>query len=75
MKKHHENERRGVRNIDEVYDKDQDGTYASAGREDVGSLPNDPAENAKKTSPEEDAGKKEDTRLSADKDDDKPSEP
>ena len=31
----------------------------------MGALPNDPAENAKKTSPEEDAGEKEDTRLSA----------
>jgi hypothetical protein len=67
MKKRHENERRGVRGVDEVMNKDQDGTYASAGREEMGSLPNDPAENAKKTSPEEDAGEKEDTRLSADR--------
>jgi|GEM_PF-3316066 len=66
MKKHHENERRDVESIDEVYDKDQDGTYAKAGSEEMGSLPNNPAENAKRTSPEEDAGKKEDKRLSAD---------
>lgn len=66
MKKHHENERRSVKNVDEVYDKDPEGTYAKAGREETGALPNDPSENAKKTSPEEDAGKKEDTRLSAD---------
>jgi hypothetical protein len=65
MKKHHENERRGIKNVNEVYDNDRDGTYAKAGSEETGSLPNDPAENAKKTSPEEDAGEKEDTRLSA----------
>jgi hypothetical protein len=35
----------------------------------MGALPNDPAENAKKTSPEEDAGEKEDTRLSAENSD------
>ena len=62
----HEDEQREVENVDEVYDKDPDGTYAKAGSEDMGSLPNDPAENAKKTSPEQDAGEKEDTRLSAD---------
>ena len=65
MKKQHENERRNVKSIDEVYDKDPDGTYSKAGREEMGSLPNDPAENAKRTSPEEDSGEKEDTRLSA----------
>lgn len=66
MKKHHEKERRSIDNVNEVYDKDPEGTYAKAGSEETGSLPNDPAENAKKTSPEEDAGEKEDTRLSAD---------
>ena len=65
MKKHQENERRVVESVDEVYDKDPDGTFAKAGTEEMGSLPNDPAENAKKTSPEQDAGEKEDTRLSA----------
>jgi hypothetical protein len=65
MKKHHENERREIKNVDEVYDTDRDGTYAKAGSEETGSLPNDPAKNAKKTSPEEDAGEKEDTKLSA----------
>lgn len=65
MKKHHENERRGIKNVNEVYANDPDGTYSKAGSEETGSLPNDPAENAKKTSPEQDAGEKEDTRLSA----------
>lgn len=65
MKKHHENERRGIKNVNEVYNNDPDGTYSKAGSEEMGSLPNDPAENAKKTSPEEDAGEKEDTKLSA----------
>lgn len=68
MKKHHENERRKIDSVDEVYDDDRDGTYSHAGDEETGALPNDPAENAKKTSPEEDQGKKEDTRLSADND-------
>jgi len=62
----HENQEKEVKNTDEPGSKNQDGTYAKAGREEMGSLPNDPAENAKKTSPEEDAGEKEDTRLSAD---------
>ena len=61
----HENQEREVEDVDEVYDKDPDGTYSKAGSEETGSLPNDPAENAKKTSPEQDAGQKEDTRLSA----------
>ena len=61
-----ENKRREVKNADELDSKDQDGTYAKAGSEETGALPNDPAENAKKTSPEQDAGEKEDTRLSAD---------
>ena len=65
MKKHHENEKKNTGNVDELEDKDPDGTYAKAGTEEMGALPNDPAENAKKTSPEEDSGKKEDTRLSA----------
>jgi hypothetical protein len=65
MKKHHENQRQGIKSVDEVYNNDPDGTYAKAGSEEMGSLPNDPAENAKKTSPEQDAGKKEDTKLSA----------
>jgi hypothetical protein len=69
MKKTHENERRGIKNVNEVYHKDPDGTYSKAGSEETGSLPNDPAANAKKTSPEEDAGEKEDTRLSAGNDD------
>lgn len=60
------NEERARTSVDEVHDNGQDGTYAKAGREDVGALPNDPAENAKKTSPEEDLGEKEDTKLSAD---------
>ena len=66
MKKHHEDEKQDIDRADEVGDKDPDGTYAKAGSEELGALPNDPAENAKKTSPEEDAGEKEDTRLSAD---------
>lgn len=65
MNKDPENEEETTENVDEVYDKDPDGTYAKAGSEESGALPNDPAENAKKTSPEEDAGQKEDTRLSA----------
>jgi hypothetical protein len=66
MKKQHENERREIKNVDEVYANDREGTYAKAGREEMGGLPNDPAENAKKTSPEEDAGMEEDTKLSSD---------
>jgi len=62
----HENEGREVKNPGELGNEDQDGTYTKAGSEEAGALPNDPAENAKKTSPEEDAGEKEDTRLSAD---------
>jgi len=50
---------------DELSTNEKEGTYDKAGSEDSGSLPNDPAENAKKTSPEEDAGKKEDTKLTA----------
>jgi len=61
-----ESKRREVKNADELGSKDQNGTYAKAGSEETGALPNDPAENAKKTSPEQDAGEKEDTRLSAD---------
>lgn len=45
-------------NVEEVYSKDPDGTYSKAGREEMGSLPNDPAKNAKLTSPEEDKKKK-----------------
>lgn len=48
MKKHHEKERRSIDNVNEVYDKDPEGTYAKAGSEETGSLPNDTAENAKK---------------------------
>ena len=66
MKKHHENKERDIESADELENNDSDGTYEKAGTEEMGSLPNDPAENAKKTSPEEDMGKKEDTRLSAD---------
>jgi len=62
----HEEEGRKVENADELGNKDQDGTYSKAGSEETGTLPNNPAENAKKTSPEQDAGKKDDTRLSAD---------
>ncbi|REA64305.1 hypothetical protein DSL64_01790 [Dyadobacter luteus] len=65
MKKHHENERRGIDSVDEVYSTDRDGTYSQMGEEESGALPNDPAENAKKTSPEEDAGEPENTKLSA----------
>jgi len=57
---------REAKNTDKADRKDQNNTYGKAGSEETGALPNDPAENAKKTSPEEDAGKKEDTRLSAD---------
>ncbi len=62
----HEDAERKVKTADELSSKDREGTYDKAGSEEMGSLPNDPAENAKKTSPEEDAGEKEDTRLSAD---------
>jgi hypothetical protein len=67
MNKHQEDEKQGIDNADKVGNKDLEGPYSKAGSEEMGSLPNDPAENAKKTSPEEDAGEKEDTRLSADK--------
>jgi hypothetical protein len=50
-----EDERRGIDNVNEVYSTDPDGTYSKAGSEETGSLPNDPAKNAKLTSPEEDA--------------------
>lgn len=63
----HEDDEQEVKNADNVDNKDRNGAYSQAGSEEMGSLPNNPAENAKKTSPEEDAGKKEDTRLSADK--------
>ncbi|WP_025764632.1 hypothetical protein [Dyadobacter tibetensis] len=56
-----------LKNPDELNIKIQEGTYEKAGREETGSLPNDPAENAKKTSPEEDSGKEDDTKLSADR--------
>jgi len=62
----HKEEGHEVENPGELGNKDKDGTYDKAGSEEAGALPNDPAENAKKTSPEEDAGEKEDTRLSAD---------
>jgi hypothetical protein len=65
MKKDEEEKRKPVRNVNEVYDTDPEGTYSKAGREEMGSLPNDPAKNAKRTSPEEDSGRKEDTRLRA----------
>jgi hypothetical protein len=65
MKEHEENAGQDVERADKVDNNDSDGTYSKAGSEDMGAMPNDPAENAKKTSPEEDAGKKEDTRLSA----------
>lgn len=65
MKKHLENEKQDIGTADELENNNSDGTYAKAGTEDGGALPNDPAENAKRTSPEEDAGKKEDTKLSA----------
>ncbi|WP_157505253.1 hypothetical protein [Dyadobacter beijingensis] len=61
-----------LKNVNEVYDNDPDGTYSKAGREDVGEQPNDPAANARKTSPEEDSGQKEDTRLKAGNRDPKP---
>ncbi|MCF2443948.1 hypothetical protein L0657_08280 [Dyadobacter sp. CY345] len=61
----HEDEGREVKNA-EPDREDQNATNGKAGSEEMGSMPNDPAENAKKTSPEEDAGEKEDTRLSAD---------
>jgi hypothetical protein len=66
MNKHQDDEKQDIDNADKVGNKDLEGPYSKAGSEDMGSLPNDPAENAKKTSPEEDAGEKEDTRLSAD---------
>ena len=69
MNKDEENEKKDTASVDELGNNDQDGTYAKAGTEEMGALPNDPAENAKKTSPEEDAGKKEDTKLSAGNDD------
>jgi hypothetical protein len=62
----HEDAERKVKTADELSSRDREGTYDKAGSEEMGALPNDPAENAKKTSPEEDAGEKEDTRLSAD---------
>jgi len=65
MNKHQEKEKQDMESADELGNNDSTGTYAKAGSEEMGSLPNDPAENAKKTSPEEDAGEKEDTRLSA----------
>jgi hypothetical protein len=65
MEKHQEDENQDLENEDKVGNKDLDGPYSKAGSEDMGALPNNPAENAKKTSPEEDAGEKEDTRLSA----------
>ena len=66
MQKQQEDQKKDNSNADEFDNDDSDGTFEKAGSEDTGALPNDPAENAKKTSPEEDSGKKEDTRLSAD---------
>ncbi|MCF0056346.1 hypothetical protein [Dyadobacter sp. CY356] len=60
-----EDEKSELTNADEHDSNDQNRTHGKAGSEEMGSLPNDPAANAKKTSPEEDAGEKEDTRLSA----------
>ena len=65
MKKHREDDKQDEGVADELENNHSDGTYAKAGSEETGALPNDPAENAKRTSPEEDAGEKEDTRLSA----------
>lgn len=65
MNKQQEDQKRDSKNADEFENNDSDGTFEKAGSEETGALPNDPAENAEKTSPEEDAGKKEDTRLSA----------
>ena len=65
MKKPQNKEKRKIDSVEEVYSNDPDGTYSKAGSEEMGTLPNNPAENAEKTSPEEDSGKKEDTRLSA----------
>ena len=62
----YKDERPKVTKIENPDREDQNNTNSIAGSEEMGSLPNDPAENAKKTSPEEDAGEKEDTRLSAD---------
>ena len=61
----HEDKVKKVENSNEADEEDPNATLGKAGSEETGSLPNDPAENAKKTSPEQDAGKKEDTRLSA----------
>jgi hypothetical protein len=65
MQTHPEDQKRDNSNADEFDNDSSDGTFEKAGSEETGALPNDPAENAKKTSPEEDSGKKEDTRLSA----------
>jgi len=48
-----ENER-SIDNVNEVYSNNPDAPSAKAGSEEMGSLPNDPAKNAKLTSPEED---------------------
>ena len=61
-----ENREQDKENADKVDKKASDGIYDKAGSEETGSMPNDPAANAKKTSPEQDAGEKEDTRLFAD---------
>ncbi|MCE7039115.1 hypothetical protein [Dyadobacter sp. CY312] len=53
MKNKNENDRT-VKGVDEVYDNDTNAPNAKAGREEMGSMPNDPAKNAKLTSPEED---------------------
>ena len=53
MKNKNENDRT-VRGVDEVFDTDGNATNGKAGSEEMGSMPNDPAKNAKLTSPEED---------------------
>ena len=65
MNEHQGNQEQDKENADKVDRKESDGIYEKAGSEETGAMPNDPAENAKKTSPEEDAGQKDDTRLSA----------
>ena len=63
MNTNQENEKAYAESVDKVEKNGTDGTYSKAGREETGAMPNDPAANAKKTSPEEDAGEKEDTRF------------
>ncbi|MEO6288169.1 MAG: hypothetical protein ABIN80_03625 [Dyadobacter sp.] len=65
MKKNKEGEMQGVKGVNELDENDPNSTNGKAGWEEAQPLPNDPAANAKKTSPEEDSGAKEDTKLSA----------